>query len=150
MRHFLLICSFFLFFIHLLTLPAIAQTAPLCEQHEEIFAFEVPTYKVQHQGGATLGIKVAYRLTPDAIATEDYPDSIPLQKNIENFLGNYPNQTDYWEILNKNLVQSLLEQYPQMSSLRVELDIMPTLQEPFRRSSIVKSTRPQSCQISQY
>lgn len=150
MRRFLIICSVFIFFINILTVPVLAQTSPKCEQYEEIFSFEVPTYKIQHQGGATLGIKVAYRLTPEASDRENYPDAIPVQKNIDKFLVDYPNESDYWEILNKNLVQFLLEQYPQMSSLRVELDVMPTLQEPFRRSSIVKSTRPQSCEISQY
>lgn len=128
--------------------PSLSQLAPPCEQQEEIFTFEVPTYAIQHQGGAILSIKVAYRLTPETIAQQNYPDFVPIRKDIDKFLVNYPNETDYWEIVNRKLVQFLLDKYPQMSSLSVEIDVMPTPQEPFRRSSIVKSTRPESCPLT--
>lgn len=130
------------------TLPSLSQTAPKCEQPEEIFTFEVPTYAIQHQGGAILSIKVAYRLSPEAIAQQNYPDFVPIRKDIDKFLVNYPNETDFWEIVNRRLVQFLLDKYPQMSSLSLEIDVMPTPKEPFRRSSIVKSTRPESCTLS--
>jgi len=110
--------------------------------------FKFQSYAIQHQGGAILNIKVAYRLTPEAIAQNAYPDFVPIRKDLDKFFVNYPNETDFWEIVNKKLVQFLLDKYPQMSSLSVELDVMPTPQEPFPRSSIVKSTRPQSCSLS--
>lgn len=133
---------------NILVSPALSQTASNCEQQEEIFTFEVPTYAIQHQGGAILNIKVAYRLTPDAIDKQDYPDFIPIRKDIDNFFVTYPNETDYWEIVNKKLVQFILNKYPQMSSLSLEIVVMPTPREPFRRSSIVRSTRPQGCHLN--
>lgn len=131
-----------------LTFPALAQTPLKCEQQEEIFTFQMPIYAIQHQGGAILNIKLAYRLTPEAIAQRDYPDIMPIRKDIDNFFVNYPNETDFWEILNRNLAQLLLDKYPQMSSLSLEINVMPTPQEPFSRSSIVKRTRPQSCHLT--
>lgn len=128
-------------------LPSLAQTATKCEQHQETFGFQMPTYATTHQSGAILNIKVLYRLTPDAIAKNDYPDFIPIRKDIDKFFVNYPNSTDYWEILNKKLVQYLLDKYPQMSSLLLEINVMPTPKEAFPRSSIIRSTRPQSCPL---
>ncbi|MFB2921790.1 MULTISPECIES: hypothetical protein [Aerosakkonema] len=147
-RKFLLGSIIFIVSFNLLPAPSLSQPARNCEQQEEMFSFEVPTYAIQHQGGAILNIKVAYRLTPDAIAQQNYPDFIPIRKDIDKFLVNYPNETDYWEIVNRNLVQFLLDKYPQMSSLSVEINVMPTPQEAFRRSSIVKRTRPQSCSLT--
>jgi hypothetical protein len=134
--------------LNIFTLPALSQTVTKCEQHEEIFTFQVPNYPIQHQGGAILNIKVAYRLTPEAIAQNTYPDFIPIRKDIDQFLVNYPNDGDFWEIVNKKLVQFLLDKYPQMSSLNIEMGVLPTPNEPFPRSSIVHSTRPQSCPLS--
>ncbi|MBW4493410.1 MAG: hypothetical protein KME26_10065 [Oscillatoria princeps RMCB-10] len=132
------------------TLPALAQTPPNCDLQEEIFTFDLSTYATALQGGAILNIKVAYRLTNEAVAKQAYPDFVPIRKDIDNFLVNYPAKKDYWEIVNRKLVQFILDKYPQMSSLRIEMDVMPTPKWPFRRSSIVQTTRPQSCQISSY
>jgi hypothetical protein len=129
------------------TLPSLVQTATNCEQHQETFGFQIPTYATAHQGGAILNIKVLYRLTPDAIAKNDYPDFVPIRKDIDKFFVNYPNSTDYWEIINKKLVQYLLDKYPQMSSLLLEINVMPTPKEPFPRSSTIRSTRSQSCPL---
>ncbi|MBW4574730.1 MAG: hypothetical protein KME08_05540 [Aphanothece sp. CMT-3BRIN-NPC111] len=148
-RGLLLTSTVLILSLNVFILPALSQTSQQkCEQQEEIFTFQVPTYAIQHQGGAILNIKVAYRLTPEAIAQKDYPDFVPIRKDIDKFLVNYPNETDYWEIVNRNLVKYLLDKYPQMSSLSLELGVMPTPQEPFARSSIIKSTRPQSCQLT--
>ena len=133
---------------NIFTLPSFSQTNPQCEQQEEDFTFEVPTYAIQHQGGAILNIKVAYRLTPEAITQKAYPDFVPIRKEIDRFFVNYQNETDYWEIVNRNLVQFILDKYPQMSSLRIQLGVMPTPNAPFPRSSIVRSTRPKMCSVN--
>jgi hypothetical protein len=116
--------------LNVFTSPSSSQTLPRCQQHQEIFTFQVPNYPIQHQGGAILNIQVAYRLTPEAIAQNTYPDLVPIRKEIDKFLANYPNEEDFWEIVNKKLVQFLLDKYPQMSSLRIEIGVLPTPQEP--------------------
>jgi hypothetical protein len=138
--------------LQVLSYPAVAQNLPArnlsqCDRQQEIFSFQVPNYAISHQTGAILNIKVAYRLTPEAISKNDYPDFVPIRKEVSTYLTNYPNNTDYWEIVNKNLVKRLLDRYPQMSSLSIELGVLPAPQEPFARSSIVRSTRPQGCPI---
>lgn len=144
----LLASSVLILSFNVFTSPSLSQTVTKCEQHQEIFTFQVPNYTIQHQGGAILNIKVAYRLTPEAIAQNAYPDFVPIRKDIDKFLVNYPNEGDFWEIVNKKLVQFLLDKYPQMSSLSIEIGVLPTPKEPFPRSSIVHSTRPQSCPLS--
>jgi hypothetical protein len=137
---------------HLFTAPAIAQTASpqipsQCLLHQEIFSFQVPTYAIQHMGGAILNIKLTYRLSPEAIGKNDYPDFVPIVKEIDHYLTKYPNETDYWEIVNKNLAKHLIKTYPQMDSLNLELGVMPTPKAAFARSSTVRHTRPQACPI---
>ncbi|MEO3705093.1 hypothetical protein [Trichormus azollae] len=47
-------------------------------------------------------------MTPEVIAQNTYPDFVPIRKDkdkdkdIEQFFLNYPNEGDFWEILNKN------------------------------------------------
>ncbi|KAM3099958.1 hypothetical protein ACKFKF_13300 [Phormidesmis sp. 146-12] len=38
----------------------------------------------------------------------EYPEFTQIYNYIDNFLKTYPNETDFWEILNKNLVSDLL------------------------------------------
>jgi hypothetical protein len=145
---FLVVSSILILSCNVFVAPSLAQTIAKCEQQQEVFGFQVPNYTTKHQGGAILNIKVAYRLTPEAIADNTYPNFIPIRKDIDKFLVNYPNEGDFWEVVNKKLVKMLLDKYPQMSSLKLEMGVQPTPSEPFPRSSIVQSTRPQSCPLS--
>lgn len=126
---------------------SLAQTAPECDRQQEIFAFQLPNYATLHQGGAILNVRVVWRLTPEAIAKNDYPDFIPIKKEIDSYLANYPKNNDYWEIVNKKLVKRLFDKYAQMDSLSIHLEVMPTSNAPYPRSSIVRSTRPQGCSV---
>jgi hypothetical protein len=118
-----------------------------CGRHQEIFTFYMPTFATKHQNGAILNFKVTYRYTPEAIAKKDYLEFVAVTKEIEKYLTNYPNQTDFWEILNTNLVKQLLNKYPQMSALSIDFKIMPTSEAAFARTSTVSITRPQGCPI---
>lgn len=119
-----------------------------CQEHQEVFAFESLPTPTKHQGGAVLNIKVFYRYTPEAINTNNYPDVRLVDKQMNLFLANLPNGTDYWEILNKNLVHYLLDKFPELASLRIEIKVSPTPDEAFSRSSIVETTRPQACPLN--
>jgi hypothetical protein len=52
-------------------------------------------------------------------------------------LANYPNETDFWEILNKNLTQKLLAENPALDSLEIGIEVLPTNRLPYDRASIV-------------
>ena len=116
-----------------------------CDEQEEVFGFHIPTYTTQHEGAPIINLKVTYRYMPNAITKDDYPDFVPIRKDVETFIANYPNHTDFWEIVNKKLVRFILDKYPQLSSLMVKIDVPnPT----FSRFSVVRSTRPQACPVT--
>jgi len=127
--------------------PSLSQTIPKCSEYEEVFGFQVPTYATQLQGGAILNIKVAYRYTPEAIAQNTYPNFIPIRKEIDQFLVNYPSQGDFWEVVNKKLVKFILDKYPQIASLNIQLGVSPNAKEPYGRFSSIYSTRPNNCPL---
>jgi hypothetical protein len=62
---------------------------------------------------------------------------VPIYTSIDHFLTNYPNETDFWEILNKSLTQQVLAQNPALDSLQINLEVLPTNRLPYNRASIV-------------
>ena len=116
-----------------------------CDQQEEVFGFQIPTYATEHEGAPIINIQVTYRYMPEAIAKNDYPNFVPIKKDIETFIANYPNHTDFWEIVNKKLVQFILDKYPQLSSLMIKVDVP---NQTFPRFSIIRSTRSQACSLT--
>jgi hypothetical protein len=68
----------------------------------EEFTFLIKDLKVQHQSEYNnLNIMIRYRYTA-GIANTDYPDFRLISGDIKTFLMRYPNEEDYWEIVNKN------------------------------------------------
>ena len=108
----------------------------------EEFSFTIQDFKMNHQSAVNnLNIRVRYSYE-NGILDSKYPDFRSILKDIENFLNNYPNKEDYWEILNKNLTLLVLKKYPMLSSVISEIQVSPTSLVPYLRSSIV--TRHQS------
>ncbi|BAZ10869.1 hypothetical protein NIES4071_26930 [Calothrix sp. NIES-4071] len=117
----------------------VTSPAPKTVDFDESWFFKINDYAIEHQGKAVIDIEVSYDYI-DGIGVPDplqYPDFVPIQKYIDNYLVNYPNETDFWEILNKNLVKSLLtEPIPTpygveykladvVNSLTVKIDVEP-------------------------
>ncbi|TAF53635.1 MAG: hypothetical protein EAZ60_19565 [Oscillatoriales cyanobacterium] len=102
----------------------------------EAWDFKIPNYSIAHQGLNNLNIDVKYQYKP-GITQAEYPDFVPIYKSIDDFLVNYPNETDFWEILNKNLTQKLLAQNPGLDSLEISIEVLPTNKLPYERASIV-------------
>jgi hypothetical protein len=111
----------------------------------EEFSFLIQDFKMNHQSAINnLNIKVRYSYE-NGIAESKYPDFRAILKDIEDFLNNYPNKVDYWEILNKNLTLLVLKKYPMLSSITSEIQVSSSQLVPYLRSSIV--TRNQSKRI---
>lgn len=102
----------------------------------EAWEFKIPNYSIAHQGLNNLNIDVKYQYKP-GITQDEYPDFVPIYTSIDNFLTNYPNETDFWEILNKSLTQQVLAQNPALDSLQINLEVLPTNRLPYNRASIV-------------
>jgi len=113
------------------------QTSRLIEQ----FSFVLPDFKMDHQGETNnLNISISFRYVTN-IANSEYPDFRWLAKYVETLLNNYPNKTDYWEIVNKQVTALLLKKYPALSSVTSEFEVKPSRNVPYTRSSTVTRSR---------
>jgi hypothetical protein len=116
------------------------QTGSLTEE----FSFFIKDFKVEHQGEHNvLNISVWLRYVPN-VTVADYPDYRAVAKDVETFLTNYPNEQDYWEIVNKALTAMLLKKYPSLAMITCEITADPVERSPYTRSSRV--TRARSAQ----
>lgn len=96
------------------TLPSLNKTAlhkvffPKASKKRQYLALK--NYKTSHHGGSTFDLLISYSFI-EAINSDNrfaYPGFIQPFAYIDQFLKAYPNRTDMWETLNKNLVTALL------------------------------------------
>ena len=107
----------------------------------EEFSFLIKDLKTDHQTERhNLNISISYRYVSN-IANSEYPDFRWLAKDVETLLTNYPNENDYWEIVNKRITSLLLGKYPSITSVTCELKVDPSSLVPYTRSSRVTRTR---------
>jgi hypothetical protein len=107
----------------------------------EEFSFLIKDFKVDHQTEMNnLNISVSFRYVP-TITNPEYPDFRPIAKYVETFLTNYPNEKDYWEIVNKELTAQVLKKYPVLLSITSEITADPTPLDPYVRATRVTRTR---------
>jgi hypothetical protein len=108
----------------------------------EEFSFSLKDFKIDHQGeNNTLNISISYRYVAN-ITKAEYPDFRWLAKDVETLLTNYPNEDDYWEIVNKQVTSLLLKKYPALMSVTCELKVDPSRNVPYSRASRVTRERP--------
>ena len=151
LAHFTLVfIGFLLLGLTCLHTPAEAVQITQCDLNQESFEFELPNYHIEHQGEAMLDIKLDYRYVDNPeLDPNVYPDFVPIAKKVDQFLANYPNETDYWEIVNRKLTKFLLNEYPTLSSIKTHIDIyIGSSNEFYPRSSIVTLTRENSCPLT--
>ena len=103
--------------------------------HEQ-FEFELRDVKVSHQGGNTLTLKIRYDYR-GGLKPSEYPDFTVLAKACEDFLRTYPNDSDFWEIVNLKLTALLLHDFRALTSVTSEMRVAPTERIPFPRASTV-------------
>ena len=107
----------------------------------EEFSFLIKDFRMDHQSQANnLNISVSYRYVSN-ISKADYPDFRWLAKDIETLLASYPNEDDYWEIVNKEITALLLKKYSGVAGVTCEIRVDPTSVVPYTRSSRVKRER---------
>ena len=107
----------------------------------EEFSFLIKDFKIEHQGETNnLNITIQYRYRVN-IADSEYPDFLLVAKDIEMFLTNYPNEKDYWEILNKKITSLVLDKYPPITKVTSQVQVSPSRLVPYWRSSIVTRER---------
>ena len=96
---------------------------------EESWKFSFEDYAIKHQGNSVIDLKVSYEYV-DGIGIDDpfeYPEFTQVYNFIDDYLINYPNETDFWEILNKNLVDTLLTE-PISTNFGIEYNLSEVLE----------------------
>ncbi len=107
----------------------------------EEFSFLIKDFKLDHQTEHhNLNISVSYRYVAN-ITKADYPDFRWLAKDVEELLANYPNEDDYWEIVNKQVTAMLMKKYQSLASITCEFKVDPSGKVPYTRFSRVTRTR---------
>jgi len=107
----------------------------------EEFSFLIKDFKIDHQGETnTLNISISYHYVAN-IANADYPDFRWLAKDVETLLSAYPNKTDYWEIVNKQITSLLMKKYPALASVTCDMTVDPSRAVPYTRMSRVTRNR---------
>ena len=120
--------------------PTISKSENLDLLTEE-FSFLIQDFKIDHQSEVNnLNIKVRLRYE-NGISESKYPDFRAILKDIEDFLSNYPNKVDYWEILNKKLTLLVLKKYSMIENITSEIQVSPSEKVAYLRSSIVNRSR---------
>jgi hypothetical protein len=107
----------------------------------EEFSFLLQDFKVNHQSevnNLNIKVRVCYE---NNISEVKYPDFQAIAKDIEDFLNNYPNKADYWEILNKKLTLLVLKKYSMIENITSEIQVSPSEKVSYTRSSIVTRSR---------
>lgn len=124
-------------FLLLLACSSVAYSQSLVEE----FSFTIKDFKMDHQTQTNnLNISISYRYIAN-IQKSQYPDFRWLAKDVETLLANYPNKDDYWEIVNKQITQLLLNKYPGIMSVTCELKVDPSSLVPYTRTSRVTRER---------
>lgn len=107
----------------------------------EEFSFLIKDFRMDHQEQANnLNLSISYRYAAN-ITKADYPDFRWLAKDVETLLTKYPNEDDYWEIVNKQITSLLLNKYPGIVTITCEIKVDPTSVVPYTRSSHVTRER---------
>src|ERR1700722_1709539 len=103
--------------------------------------FKLCQIRLHHQDlWRTLNIKIWYQLKDSD--SERSPDTFEVKEAVIKFLADYPNQADYWEILNKKMAQFLIETYP-IQSLEIELGVVPDASISAERRSLIRYEKGQ-------
>lgn len=107
----------------------------------EEFSFLIKDFEIDHQGEHNnLNITIRYRYKA-GVTKAEYPDFTLVLKDIEGMLTNYPNEDDYWEIVNKKITLMVLEKYPAITRVNSEIQVSPSHNTPYVRSSIASRER---------
>jgi hypothetical protein len=121
--------------------PELSSSTRMARSLVEEFSFLLKDFRMDHQGQANnLNISISYRYAAN-ITKADYPDFRWLAKDVETLLTNYPNEDDYWEIVNKQITALLLKKYPGVVAVTCEIKVDPSSVVPYTRTSCVTRER---------
>ena len=118
--------------------PLSAATPP--PRVAEAFSLELRRVPLDHQGPQVidLTLKLTY---VSGIGDKEYPDFEALKTEILTFLKDYPNETDYIEVVNRKLCLALLARHAPVTSVSIDLRTYPTMTITYDHTSHCVATR---------
>ena len=102
-------------------------------------SFTLKNYSIEHQGKNTLDIRVNYWQKENKKYATIFQEQA-LVRQIDQLIFNYPNETDFWEIINCQLTKKLLDQNPNLSAISMTINVYPNQAFPYYRASTVTRT----------
>lgn len=121
-----------------------AHTSNPCERrtatvHE--FGFHIAKFPLEHQEELhKLELDVRYHYA-DGLPVNEYPDFVPIEKDVREFLTNYKPEDTFWEVVNEQLATFLLKKYPALADISIEIAVDATTRLPHDRHSRVTKSR---------
>lgn len=110
------------------------QQLPVAMQN---WSVSVKGYAVEHHHMAnTVNIAVKYALKESSTALNT-ANFMPLLNRVTQFLVEYPNENDYWEVVNRRLTETILQEHPEIRSLTISLEVLPRDPIPYTGISTV-------------
>lgn len=92
---------------------------------EDTLSFEILKLPLDHQGPQVIDLRAAF-LFEESIGPKQFPDFEVIYAEIQTWLAAYPHKSDYWEVLNRALCRYLLESYPMVREVAVDMVVAPT------------------------
>ena len=116
----------------------IADLLPVVEPNLIKSDFFLKDYLIDHQGLNRLNINVIY-----TDQSNNSPNLSPLLiQQIDQTLTQYPNESDSWRVLNRNLTEKILTLNPNLSEITINLEVLPTTNPGYSFISNITQTQP--------
>ncbi|MGV2830398.1 hypothetical protein [Myxosarcina sp. GI1(2024)] len=102
----------------------------------------IENYQIKHQGTKTLNIRLEYSYHYE-LTVVNYlsTDLIYRQLNLLLLNYNYPNEEDFWEVMNCYLTDRILRLNPMLSEVTIAIAVHPNSEFPYHRSTTVNQTK---------
>lgn len=139
MRKILTLLMMFQFCLHI---PGVEASQLDESKAIESVGFHMRNVDIFHQNEwRHLSIHLEYESAID----EAEVSAFQVKNHVRDFLKSYANPMDFWEIMNTNLVRSIVETFPNIHTLKSEIALAPdqTLYFP-RRSTVIYDSRAQA------
>jgi hypothetical protein len=97
---------------------------------------QLKNYAIKHQGKNVLDINIKY-LDRASRSKSRNEKNLFLTRQLQELLENYPNEDDYWEIMNCNITKKLLQKNQDLSSITIAITVHPSRKFPYYRTTNV-------------
>lgn len=101
---------------------------------EERIGFSLKSLSIYHQGEwRNLSVDLDYLSNNEGKAV----DVVRVRNYVRLFLEEFPNTTDFWEVMNKKLVHEITDEFPEIRRLTSQLSLAPDNSLSFPRRSTI-------------